>query len=74
MGQDVRTSFLSPDHFRKVKNYTFEFWGEDQDIGILQLEKPFDLGPQTNIYPACLLNSTGSFERGTRMLQGMVIL
>ena len=60
VGHDVRTSFLSPDHFRRVKNYTFVSWGDFGDFGILQLESPFVLGNETGIYPACLLNRTCS--------------
>ena len=69
IGHDIPTSILSPDHSREVKNFTFQFV-DVYDIGVLELERPFILGNQTNIFPACLLSGTGLLRPGHRLLQG----
>ena len=75
IGHDIRTSILSPDHSRKVKNFTNQqILNYAYDIGVLELEKPFILGNQTSIFPACLLNGTGLLKPGHRLLQGFLSL
>lgn len=76
---DVRKSLLQEGFFRKMQNYSYLLSKSpdpdaplEYDVGVIRLETPFDLGPKTNIYPACLLNRTDFLSNGTRLLLGIV--
>lgn len=69
LDHDLEKTYMDTNYTRVVSNYT-SGKSINEDIAVLQLESPFVLGNETNIYPACLLTALGGLRKYAKLLQG----